>query len=263
MRYFHPAVITTAVFACVCLNSQATLIVDERDTTITISPFNLGYSGGYVGGDPGATIVNNSVVSDSADLDVNGGLFYGPDSSDQINSGTFSAVQDLQLSTYSVGADLISGSSVAGPASPISRVRNQIDIFFSSTTTRGATLSVSFLGDATNVGADDSVRLFVDRVDAAGNTPVSGGQVFSLGSHVFFNGLNASGDSFTTTFTADAGQRYRIRAEGNADSVISGSENSSLSVAVTIPEPRTITLAALSLALLLQHRRRKFRKLHA
>jgi hypothetical protein len=160
---------------------------------------------------------------------IAGGLFYGPDGFDRVNSGTYSGLQDITIDAAEIAIDLTQESEVAGDANPSCEIDNALDLLFTVSESTGATLDFEFDGE-TNLG-NDSVVLILRRVDTNDFVLET---LFQLAQ----TGLDGSG-SGAEAISLTAGERYRLIATGRARSLAStGRVLSSVSASITLdPAP--------------------------
>lgn len=228
--------------------SAQTLIFESRDSSLTIAPFNLGYNPGAGGGDPGALIGTSTTMDSTADLAFSGSLFYGPDSFDRVNSGTYDATQDVTFSSSTLAVLLDQTATQSGTASPIVDIDNHALIYFSVDADTDASFAIELDGE-TNLTAKDFVRARLRKVTA------TGGHLSELFNA--FSDANTGGDALIVPISLDAGARYELLLDGRVR-VISSSNTmtSRMHATLTIPEPASISLAIAGALATLTRRRR-------
>ncbi len=264
-RTLFPAALFAAACATMVVPTQqagAGMFAHEsRSSELFVDPLNLGYNMGDGFGlaafDAPPISLMSTVIDSNADLGFAGGLFYGPDFFDRVNAGSYSASQDYTATNSVLGGVLTQSSDITvHEASPLIELDNTLVQVFTVTEDIDAVLDLAFVGDSTSVGSREHVSLQIRAIDAGGNN--IGAPVFSLSTEVILSGgtIDPLGDSFLTTVSLDAGQRYRLTATGSALSISDqGAHSSELDFTLIVPAPASLGLFAFGGAMLGRRRR--------
>ncbi|MBO6512372.1 MAG: hypothetical protein JJ974_00215 [Phycisphaerales bacterium] len=202
-------------------------VPESRDSNLMITFANLGFTKGYDGDGADPILLSSDALDSDDDFISFGDMFYGPDSFDRINTGSFEAVQDVTFEPALLGFEFSAFASVAGEANPLITIDNDMFLYFAVSEDTSATLTVEYDGD-TNVG-DDAVGCRLREV-GPGSDPIILDTLFNLGA--FPDGP----DTITVMVDLEAGKRYRMFVDSHARSLDSiGANESSINITLELP----------------------------
>ncbi len=211
----------------------AEIVPESRDSMLMVTFANLGYTAGYEGDGADPILLSSDALDSEDDFFVFDDMFYGPDGFDRINTGSFSAEQDVTFEPGLMGFDFSAFATVSGDANPLITIDNDMFVYFSVSEDTSATLTVEYDGD-TNVG-DDAVGCRLREV-GPGSDPVVLDTLFNLGAFPDGPGM------IEMEVELIAGKRYRFYVDSHARSLVTvGANESSINVTLALPCPADFT----------------------
>ncbi len=211
----------------------AEIVPESRDSMLMVTFANLGYTAGYEGDGADPILLSSDALDSEDDFFVFDDMFYGPDGFDRINTGSFSAEQDVTFESGLMGFDFSAFATVSGDANPLITIDNDMFVYFAVSEDTSATLTVEYDGD-TNVG-DDAVGCRLREV-GPGSDPVVLDTLFNLGAFPDGPGM------IEMEVELIAGKRYRFYVDSHARSLVTvGANESSINVTLALPCPADFT----------------------